>query len=118
MSPPSAMMSLRLTPMRYLICRSSGAVDHPALHLGGVAHRIDDGGEFHQHAVAGGGLDDAALVLLDLRIDELPAMRLEALMCTLFVRPYQTRIPRHISGEDRGQAAGRGHGSSTPPWSK
>jgi len=55
------------------------AVDHPALNLGSAAQRIDDAGEFHEQTVAG-GLDDAAPVLLDLWIDQLPAMRLEAFM--------------------------------------
>src|SRR6266700_3930639 len=90
------------------------AVDHPALHLGGAAHRIYDAREFHQQAVAG-SLDDAALMLLDLGIDELPAMRLETLVRAFLVRPHQARIARHISGEDRGQTAGRGHGSEAHP---
>ena len=42
---------------------------HRLLHLDRAAHRIDDAGKLHQHAVAG-GLDDAAVVLGDLRIDE------------------------------------------------
>ena len=41
-----------------------------SLHLDRAAHRIDDAGKLHQQAVAG-GLDDAAVVLGDLRIDEL-----------------------------------------------
>ena len=53
------------------------ALGHPALHLDGAAHRIDDAGELDQQAVAG-GLDDAAAVLGDLRIDQLAAMRLAA----------------------------------------
>ena len=43
------------------------AVDHPTLHLGGTAHRIDDARKLHEQAVAG-GFDDAAAVLLDLRV--------------------------------------------------
>src|SRR5437870_617111 len=38
------------------------------LNLDRTAHRIDDAGKFHQHAVAG-GLDDPAMVLDDFRID-------------------------------------------------
>jgi hypothetical protein len=45
------------------------AVGHPALNFAGAAHRIDDAGEFRQHAVAG-GLDDPAMMLADLRIDQ------------------------------------------------
>src|SRR5271154_2296631 len=44
------------------------AVEHPALYLGGATHRVDDAGEFREHAVAG-VFDDVASVLLDLRID-------------------------------------------------
>src|SRR6266699_2301032 len=51
------------------------AVDHPALHLGGAPHRVDDAGKFREQAVAG-GLDDAALVLPDLRIEQLAPDRL------------------------------------------
>jgi hypothetical protein len=46
-------------------------------HLDRTSHRINDDHKLHQHAVAG-GLVDAALVLADLRIDELAAQRLEA----------------------------------------
>src|SRR5260370_16606092 len=50
---------------------------HRLLHCDGAAHRIDDARKFYQHAVAG-GLDDATVVLADLRIDDLPAHRLHA----------------------------------------
>jgi hypothetical protein len=76
------------------------------LHRDGAARRIDDHGKLHQQAVAG-GLDDAAVVLGDLRIDELAAQRFEALERALLVRPHQARIPRHIGGKDRREAAGR-----------
>jgi hypothetical protein len=85
------------------------AVDHPALHFGGTAHRVDDARKLHQQAVTG-GLDDAAPVLPNLRIDQLPAMRVEAFERTLLVRPHQPRIARHIGGEDRGKSAGGGRG--------
>ncbi len=93
------------------------AVDHTALDPGGAAYRVDDAREFRQQAVAG-VLDDVAPVLLDLRIDQLPEMRLEAFVRAFFVRPHQAQIARHIGGENRGQSTGRGHGSSSPPWSK
>ena len=60
--------------MRNSMRRSAGdigiALGHPALHLGGAAQRVDDAGELDQQAVAG-GLDDAAAVLGDLRVDQL-----------------------------------------------
>jgi hypothetical protein len=81
---------------------------HRSLHLDRTAHRIDDARKLHQQAVAG-GLDDAAMVLGDLRIDELMAQRFEAFERAFLVRPHQPRIPRHIGGEDRGEPADGGH---------
>ena len=81
---------------------------HPALHLDRAQHRVDDAREFRQHAVAG-VFDDPAVMLLDLRLDQLAAMRLEAFVRALLVRPHQARIADHIGGEDRGKTAGRGH---------
>ena len=83
-----------------------------ALHLDRAAHRIDDAGELDQEAVAG-VLDDAAAVLGDLRIDQLAQVRLEALVRALLIRPHQPRVARHIGGEDRGEAADRGHSRRT-----
>src|SRR5205814_4760318 len=77
---------------------------HRLLHRDRAAHRIDDAGKLHQHAVAG-GLDDAAPVLGDLRVEELAAQSLEAFERAFLVRPHQPRIPRHIGGEDRGETA-------------
>jgi hypothetical protein len=48
------------------------ALGHRLLHCDRAAHRIDDARKFDKHAVAG-GLDDPAVVLGDLRIDELMA---------------------------------------------
>src|SRR5689334_19526807 len=59
---------------------------HRLLHRDGTAHRIDDAGKLHQQAVAG-GLDDAAVMLGDLRIDELMAQCFEAFECAFLVRP-------------------------------
>ena len=81
---------------------------HRLLHRDGAAHRIDDAGKFNQQAVAG-GLDDAAPVLRDLRIEKLAAQRLETIERALLVPPHQPRIPRHIGGQDRGKTAGLTH---------
>ena len=48
---------------------------HRLLHLDRAAHRVDDAGKFHQQTVAG-GLDDAAVVLGDFRVEEVTAQRL------------------------------------------
>src|SRR6516165_12636756 len=76
------------------------SLGHRLLHRDGTAYRIDDAGKLHQQAITR-GLDDATLVLGDLRIDELAAERLEAFECPLLVRLHQPRIPRHIGGKDR-----------------
>ena len=89
------------------------AVDHCPLQFHGTAHRVDDAREFRQHAIAG-ILDDAAGMLADLWVDELAAMRLEALMGAFLVRAHQPRVARHIEGEDRGELAGHGHSSGNP----
>jgi hypothetical protein len=79
------------------------SLGHRLLHRDRAAHRIDDTGELDQHAVAG-GLDDAAMVLGDFRIDQLPPQRLEAFERAFLIHPHQPRIPRHIGGKDRGEA--------------
>ena len=87
------------------------ALGHCCLNLGRAAHRIDDARKFHQETVAG-GLDDAAAVLGDFRIEELAAQCFEAFERAFLVRPHQPRIPRDIGGEDRGETAGLAHVSS------
>ena len=87
------------------------ALRHRLLHLDRAAHRIDDAGKFHQQPVAG-GLDDAAAVFGDFRIEKLAAQRLEAFERAFLVRPHQPRIPGHISGEDCGETTGLAHVSS------
>ncbi len=62
------------------------ALGHAALNLDGAAHGIDDAGEFDEQPVAR-RLDDAALMLGDLRVDEVLAVRLEALQRSRRHRP-------------------------------
>jgi hypothetical protein len=104
--------------MRNLMRRSSGraglAVDHCPLQFHTTPHRVDDARKFRQHAIAS-IFDDAPGMLVDLRLDKLAAMRLEALVCAFLVRAHQPRIARQIGGEDRGETAGRGHGCGSPP---
>ena len=58
---------------------------HRLLHRDRAARRIDDARKFHQHAVAG-RLDDAAVLLGDLRIEELAAQRFEAFERAFLIR--------------------------------
>ena len=76
------------------------ALRHPALNLGGAQHRIDDAVEFDQHAVAG-GLDDAAAILGDGRIDQFDPMGLQTRKRTRLVSLHEPTVADHVSGEDR-----------------
>jgi hypothetical protein len=75
------------------------AVDHRPLDLDRAADRIDNARKLDQHAVAS-GLDDAAAMPADLRIDKLAAMGLQTLERALLIRSHQPRIARGIGGED------------------
>ena len=77
---------------------------HPALDLGSAQHRIDDAVEFDQHAVAS-GLDDAAAVLCNGRIDQLDPMGLETRERARLVDLHQPAIADHVGGEDRCEPA-------------
>src|SRR6516165_7105312 len=113
MSCSSTMTSPRFTPMRNLIRRSFGNLRlsgaHPALNLYSTPHSIDDTWKFREHAVAG-IFDDPTSVLIDLRINQLAKVGLEAFVRPLLIRPHQPRIASHISGKDGSETAGRGHG--------
>ncbi len=87
------------------------AFGHPLLHLERAAHRIDDAPELDQKPIAR-GLDDAAPVLLDLGVAELPANRLQHRQRPFLVRAHQTRIADDIGGQDRGKPAALGHAVS------
>jgi hypothetical protein len=69
-----------------------------------LRHRVGDAVEFDQHAVAG-GLDDAAAVLRDGRIDELDPVGLETRECPGLVDLHQSTIADHVGGEDRCEPA-------------
>jgi hypothetical protein len=77
------------------------------LDLDRAPHSVDDARKLDQHAVAG-GLDDAPVMLPDFRIDELAAMRLQAVEGAFLVRSHQPRITGHVRCEDRREAAHRG----------
>src|SRR6516165_3489364 len=87
-------------------------VEHCALGFYRAAYSIQYAPKFHQHAVAG-GLDDAPMVLGDLRIDELVAQRVETFEGDFFVRSHQPRVAGDIGGEDRCKPADGGHNSGS-----
>jgi len=85
------------------------AIDHRALDFAGAAHRVDHARKFREHAVAG-CLDDPAVMLADLRIDQFDEMRLEAFVSAFLVGAHQARITHHVGREDRGETAGGARG--------
>ena len=70
---------------------------HPALDLGRALHGVGDALELDQHAVAG-GLDDAAAVLGDGRIDELEPVGLEPRKRARLVDLHQPAVADHVGG--------------------
>jgi len=90
-----------------VLCDLRLAVEHHPLDFDRAAHRVDDAGEFDQHAVAG-GLDDAPSVLADFRIDQLAPVRLEAGERALLVGAHQPGIAGDVGGEDGGEPARAG----------
>ena len=103
------------------IRRIAGAtLGHPALPLDRASHRIDDAEEFDEQPVAG-GVDGAAVVLGDGRVDQPGARRFEAPHRAFLVGADQPRITRHIGREDRRQSTFdasvpcRVHDASTVP---
>ena len=93
------MMSPTLMPMRNTICLSAAmpALRPTMLRWISTAQRdrIDDAGEFHQHAVAG-GLDDAAVVLGDAGVDQFAAVRFERRERADLVGAHQPAVADHI----------------------
>jgi len=64
--------------------------------------------KFRQEAVAS-VLYDPASVLGDLRIDQYAEVGSEPLVRPLLIRAHLARVPRHVGGEDRSEAADSGH---------
>jgi hypothetical protein len=59
------------------------------------------------HAIAG-GLDDAAVMLANFRVDKLAAVRLQTVEGDFLIGTHQPRITRHIGGENCRKPARRG----------
>ena len=90
--------------MRRSAGTSGVSFSHLALHLDGATHRVDDAGKLDEQAVAG-RFDDAAAVLLDLRVGKLAPQRLQRGESAFLVRAHQPRIAGDIGGENGGQLA-------------
>jgi hypothetical protein len=83
-------------------------ITHPgvALDLRCAAHSIHNTRKFREQAVAG-ILDDAAVVLGDLRINQFPQMCPQAFVRALLIGTHQPGIARNIGGKDRGETASK-----------
>src|SRR5262249_9795134 len=84
------------------------ALGHPALYLHRAPNRVYHAGELGKKAVAG-VLYDPASMLRDFRFDQLPEVTPEPLVRSLLVLSHKARVPRHVCGEDGGEAADRWH---------
>ena len=83
-----------------LVFRDRGvALGHPTLHGDRTGDGLNDARELDQDAVAG-RLDDAALVVGDLRIDEFTTMRPEPREGAGLIESHEAAISGHISGEN------------------
>jgi hypothetical protein len=83
-----------------LVFRDSGvARRHALLHGERAGDRFDNAGKLCEDSVAG-GLDDAALVLGDLRVDQLAAEGLEAREGAGLVLAHEPAVSRNIGRED------------------
>ena len=88
---------------------------HATLDADGALDGLDGAGELAQRAVAH-QLDDAAAVLGQEWLDQLPVVRLEALERASLVALHQARVTGHVGGEDGGEPALRsGRGHDNPP---
>ena len=83
--------------------------DHAPLHFGRAHHGFDNARELDEHPVAG-GFDYPPIVLPDPRLEQLAAMPLEALVGAFLIALHKARVAGHVSGDNCGEAAGRGHG--------
>ena len=72
---------------------------HAALYFDGTARRIHDACELDQHSIAR-GLDDAAVMLFDLLVDELTSMCLQLRECALLIGAHQPAVACNVGCEN------------------
>jgi len=80
------------------------ALGHAALQLDCRAHRLDGAAELGHHAVTD-GLDDAAVVALEHRRDQLGEMGAQIGERLLLVGAHHAAVARHVGEQDGGKAA-------------
>ena len=88
------------TWMRCVFRQDRVALGQAALQGHGAFDRIDDARELRQQPVAH-QLEDAAVALLDLRLEQLLAAGFQALEGSRLVLLHQSRVADDVGGEDR-----------------
>src|SRR5215467_4127189 len=77
---------------------------HAALERGCTLHRIDHACELGQEAISH-QLEDASVTLLDLRLEQLPAMRPQALERAHLILLHEPAVAGHVGSHDGGELA-------------
>jgi hypothetical protein len=80
------------------------ALDHPALHRNGAGHGLNHAREFDEDAIAG-RLDDPALVLGNLRVDQFATMSSEPREGASLVESHEAAVADDIGGENGRESA-------------
>ena len=88
------------------------ALDHAVLHLDGAAHGVDHAAELDQAAVAG-ALDDAPVVGVDRRIDQVAAQAPQPRQGAILVGAGEPAVADDIRDQDRRDFPGSRHGALT-----
>jgi len=76
---------------------------HAALHVDRAAHRVDDAGELQQQSIAG-SLDDPAVVLSDLGVDQLAPVRFQGREGGAVIPAHEKGISDHVGRNDGGKS--------------
>jgi hypothetical protein len=84
------------------------AFDHRVLNFYRAAHGVDDATKLDESAVAG-ALDDAAVMHVDGRIDQVAAKRPQPRQCPILIGASQSAESDHVRREDRRKFPGLGH---------
>ncbi len=84
------------------------ALDHAVLHFDRAAHRVDDAAELDEAAVAG-ALDDAPMMHVDGRIDQIAAQRPEPRQGAILVRSREPAVADDVRDQDRRNFPGSRH---------
>ena len=75
---------------------------HIQLDKDRTRHGVDDAGELHEHTVAH-ELDDVAIVLCDLDVDEIAPMSLQGIERACLIGAHEPAVANNISRKNRSQ---------------